>query len=123
MDKDYYCEKRDPDFETKMHDLRTVYKQVEMQFDENADIIASDDYRLTISVSYDEKPGIQAIATTSDALRPTERNGEVLRDYEYKRSGTVSLLAGIDLLTGETIPQVSDTLQRTIKSLCCRQSL
>ena len=31
----YYCEKQDPDFETKMHDVLVVYKQVEMQFDEN----------------------------------------------------------------------------------------
>ena len=92
-----------------MHDILTVYKQIEMQFDENGNIIVPDDYNLTITVSYDEKPGIQAIANTSDDLRPTERNGEVLRDYEYKRLGTVSLLAGIDLLTGEAIPLVSDT--------------
>lgn len=39
----YYCEKRDPDFETKMHDVLVVYKQVEMQFDENGDIIVSTD--------------------------------------------------------------------------------
>lgn len=105
----YYCEKRDPDFESKMHDVLTVYKQVEMQFDANGNIIVPDDYTLTITVSYDEKPGIQAIANTSDDLRPTEGNGEVYRDYEYKRLGTVSLLAGIDLLTGEAIPLVRDT--------------
>ena len=105
----YYCEKRDPDFETKMHNVLTVYKQVEMQFDENGEIIVPDDYKLTITISYDEKPGLQAVANTSDDLRPTDENGEVLRDYEYKRLGTVSLLAGIDLLTGEAIPLVSDT--------------
>ena len=105
----YYCEKRDPDFESKMHEVLVVYKQVEMQFDENGNIIVPDDYRLTITVSYDEKPGIQAIANTSKDLRPTEDNGEVYRDYEYKRLGTVSLLAGIDLLTGEAIPLVRDT--------------
>jgi transposase len=105
----YYCEKRDPDFEIKMHDVLTVYKQVEMQFDETGDIIVPDDYKLTITVSYDEKPGIQAIANTSDDRRPTDETGEVYRDYEYKRLGTVSLLAGIDLLTGEAIPLVSET--------------
>ena len=68
-----------------------------------------DDYKLTITVSYDEKPGIQAIANTSDDRRPTDETGEVYRDYEYKRLGTVSLLAGIDLLTGEAIPLVSET--------------
>lgn len=25
----YYCEKRDPDFEKKMHDVLVIYKQVE----------------------------------------------------------------------------------------------
>mgnify|MGYP006326149173 FL=1 len=105
----YYCEKRDPDNKTKMHEVLVVYKQVEMQFDEKGNIIVPDDYRLTITVSYDEKPGIQAIANTSEDLRPTGDNGEVYRDYEYKRLGTVSLLAGIDLLTGEAIPLVRDT--------------
>ena len=105
----YYCEKRDPDFESKMHEVLVVYKQDEMQLDENGNIIVPDDYKLTITVSYDEKPGIQAIANTSKDLRPTGDNGEVYRDYEYKRLGTVSLLAGIDLLTGEAIPLVRDT--------------
>lgn len=105
----YYCEKRDPDFRAKMHNLLCVYKQVEMQFDQDGNIIVPDDYKLTITVSYDEKPGIQAIANTTQDKRPSEENGEVYRDCEYKRLGTVSLLAAIDLLTGEAIPLVSDT--------------
>ena len=80
-----------------------------MQFDANGEIIVPDDYKLTITVSNDEKPGIQAVSNTSDDLRPTENNGEVYRDYEYKRLGTISLLAGIDLLIGKAIPLVSDT--------------
>ena len=35
--------------------------------------------------------------------------GCVYRDYEYKRLGTLSLIAGIDLLTGKAIPVVSET--------------
>lgn len=105
----YYCEKRDPDFETKMHDVLVVYKQVEMQFYENGDIIVSTDSPMIHTISCDEKPGIQAIATTSDDLRPTEGNSCVYRDYEYKRLGTLSLIAGIDLLTGIAIPVVSET--------------
>lgn len=35
----YYCEKRDPEFESKMHDVLLVYKQVSMQFDENGQLI------------------------------------------------------------------------------------
>lgn len=42
-------------------------------------------------------------------MRPKENQGEVYRDTEYKRLGILSLLAGIDLLTGEAIPCVSDT--------------
>lgn len=105
----YYCEKRDPDFEAKMHEVLLVYKQIEMQFDENGELIVPDDYKLTITVSYDEKPGIQAISNTAEDLRPTTEQGEVYRDAEYKRLGTLSLLAGIDLLTGEAIPLVSES--------------
>jgi len=51
-------------------------------------------------ISYDEKPGIQAIATTAPALPPEPgAHPTFARDHEFKRLGTVSLLAGIDLLT------------------------
>lgn len=105
----YCCEKRDPDFEAKMHDVLVVYKQVSMQFDENGNIIIPEGEPMVHTISCDEKPGIQAIATTSEDLRPSEENGCVYRDYEYKRLGTLSLLAGIDLLTGQAIPVVSET--------------
>ena len=60
-------------------------------------------------VSYDEKPGIQAIATTSPDLPPVPGvHATFARDYEYKRHGTLSLLAGIDLLTGKVHALVKD---------------
>ena len=105
----YYCEKRDSDFESKMHDVLLVYKQIEMQFDEDGKLIVPDDYKLAITVSYDEKTGIQAISNTAPDLRPNTENGKVYRDAEYKRLGTLSLLAGIDLLTEEAIPLISET--------------
>lgn len=105
----YYCEKRDPDFESKMHDVLVVYKQISMQFDDDGNIIIPDEGPMVHTISCDEKPGIQAIATTGDDLRPTRDNGCVMRDHEYVRLGTISLLAGIDLLTGEAIPLVSET--------------
>lgn len=105
----YYCEKRDPEFETKMHDVLVVYKQVSMQFDADGNIIVPEEGPMVHTISCDEKPGIQAIATTTDDLRPTAENGTVSRDYEYKRLGTLSLLAGIDLLTGKAVPVVSET--------------
>ena len=105
----YYCEKRDPEFESKMHNVLVVYKQISMQFDEDGNVIIPTDEPMVHTISCDEKPGIQAIATTSDDLRPKDGNGCVYRDYEYKRLGTLSLLAGIDLLTGIAVPVVSET--------------
>ena len=105
----YYLEKKDPDFEEKMHDVLLVYKQVEMQFDENGSIIIPEDGHMTHTLSYDEKPGIQAVANKYPDHNPDIENGFVRRDYEYVRMGTLSLLAGIDLLTGEAIPLVSLT--------------
>jgi len=109
----YYCEKRDPDFDRKMHDVLVIYKQLEIRFDEEDKFIPFPDGETPVhTLSYDEKPGVQAIATTSDDKAPvpnTETVSTVMRDYEYKRLGTISLLAAIDLLTGEAIPLVSDT--------------
>ena len=103
----YYCENRDPDFDSKMHNVLLVYKQLEMQFDESGKLIISEDTPIHV-LSYDEKPGIQATATTPDNLMPDEKHSTINRDYEYKRLGTLSLLAAIDLQTGEAIPIVRD---------------
>ena len=106
----YYCEKRDPEFETKMHNVLVVYKQISMRFDDDGKLIPYEgEEPETHTVSYDEKPGIQAIATTSPDLPPREGNGATYRDYEYVRHGTLSLLAGLDLVTGEAIPLVRET--------------
>lgn len=106
----YYCERRDPDFKDKMHNVLLVYKQLSIQFDEEGSLLPFESKKpVTHVLSYDEKPGIQAVATTGDDLNPTVEHGTIKRDYEYKRLGTVSLLAGIDLQTGEAIPLVSDT--------------
>jgi len=92
----YYLQRRDPEFESKMAQVLFVYKEVELasrKDDESADMVAF--------LSYDEKPGIQAIGNTCEDLPPVPGEHDcVFRDYDYKRHGTVSLLAGIDLLTG-----------------------
>ena len=60
-------------------------------------------------VSCDEKPGIQAIANTAPDLPPQPGAHAIFaRDHEYKRHGTVSPLAGIDLLTGQVHALVRD---------------
>ena len=105
----YYCENRDPDFDQKMHNVLLVYKQLSLQFDENGQLLPlEEDGQVVHVLSYDEKPGIQAIANTSEDLLPDESHRNISRDYEYKRLGTVALLAGIDLQTGEAIPLVRD---------------
>lgn len=98
----YYLEKRDPEFDKKMNDVLIVYKQIEIQFE-------SDEETEIVTISYDEKPGIQAIGNVTDDLLPTMEHGFVGRDSEYKRFGTVSLLAGMNLMTGEIIPLVRET--------------
>lgn len=105
----YYLERKDPEFETKMHGVLLVYKQVEMCFDKEGNLVINMEEPKTVTVSYDEKPGIQALKNIAPDLPPAQTHGTVGRDYEYKRLGTLSLLAGMDLLTGEIIPLVSDT--------------
>lgn len=105
----YYCENRDPDFDQKMHNVLLVYKQLSMQFDEDGNLLPYFDEEQKVHVlSYDEKPGIQAIANTTEDLPPDEKHKTISRDYEYKRLGTVSLLAGIDLQTGKAFPLVRE---------------
>jgi len=98
----YYLERRDPDFEKKMEEVLIVYKQLEIQFETGED-------SGIVTLSYDEKPGIQAIANVAPDLLPKLEHGCIARDYEYKRHGTVSLLAGMDLHTGEIIPLVRNS--------------
>jgi transposase len=55
------------------------------------------------------KPGIQAIATTAPDLPPQPGvHPTFARDHEYKRHGTVMLLAGIDLVTGKVHALIKD---------------
>jgi len=103
----YYLERRDPDFERKMQEILVVYQDVNLQNDtKTADAVAEPSM---VTVSVDEKPGVQAIENTAKDLPPVPgqhpTNG---RDYEYKRHGTVSILASLDLHTGHVIAQVHD---------------
>lgn len=98
----YYLEKRDPEFDKKMAQVLCVYKEVELQN-------ISETPQNEVAISYDEKPGIQAIKNIAADLLPVPgKYSSLSRDYEYKRLGTVSLLAGIDLHTGNVIPLVRD---------------
>lgn len=99
----YYLERRDPKFDEKMADVLYVYKDVEI-LNQSADIA-----RESTTISYDEKPGIQAIKNIAAQLKPVPgEHPTISRDSEYKRLGTVSLLGGIDLHTGEVHSLVRD---------------
>ena len=104
----YYVERRDPEFERKMADVLHVYKEVEII---NAGLLHGTLKEApTVTISYDEKPGIQALApTTPDRPPSVGLHPSHLRDYEYKRLGTVSLLAGLDLHTGRVTETVRET--------------
>lgn len=104
----YYVERRDPEFAAKMAAILHVYKEVEIV---NHGLVTGVIREPgTVTVSYDEKPGIQAIAVTSPDRPPAPgTHASHLRDYEYKRLGTVSLLAGIDLHTGSVTEIVKNT--------------
>ena len=104
----YYLERRDPEFAEKMAQVLCVYRKVKVLKKAAAASKKKPSDAVAIT-SYDEKPGIQAIATTGPDLPPQPGvHATFARDYEYKRHGTVSLLAGIDLLTGKVHALVRD---------------
>src|SRR5271169_5312720 len=103
----YYVEKRDPDFESKMANVLHVYKEVEIVNEYRGE--AGRQLGM-VTISYDEKPGIQALATTTPDRPPVVgTHPSHLRDGEYVRLGAVSLLAGLDLHSGRVTETVSDT--------------
>ena len=65
--------------------------------------------RPVYTVSVDEKPGVQALATSAPDLPPVPgEHAAIGRDHDYVRHGTVSILAGVDLHDGHIIAQIHD---------------
>src|SRR6266850_7118631 len=103
----YYLENRDAEFEQKMAEVLCVYREVEVL--KKASAKSKGRGKPVAIISCDEKPGIQAIAATAPDLPPEPGvHATFARDHEYKRHGTLSLLAGIDLLTGKVHALVRD---------------
>jgi hypothetical protein len=93
--------KYDPDFEAKMREVLMVYQEVALQ-NQNGELTP-----VVVTVSVDEKPGLQAIANTAPDLPPVPgKHSSVARDHEYKRLGTCSILAALDLHTGHVTARV-----------------
>jgi transposase len=98
----YYMEKRDPEFDRKMAEVLCVYKEINLQKE-------TGETQSIVTVSVDEKPGVQAIKNIAPDLMPEPgKQSRILRDYEYKRLGTLSILASLDLKDGHVIAQVHD---------------
>lgn len=101
----YYLERRDEEFDAKMAQVLCVYRDVQMARDAHPDTAPD----LIAWLSYDEKPGIQALSTSAADLPPVPGSHPTIsRDHEYVRHGTMSLLAGLDLLSGKVLGIVAD---------------
>ncbi len=107
----YYCERRDHNLEeAKTRDVLLLHEQLPFRFDEDGNLILWEEGQEARVLSHNEKPGTQDAREHCPDLRPVSGGrGTVGRDYEYGRLGTPSLLASIDLLTGEATPLVSET--------------
>jgi transposase len=98
----YYLEKRDEDFEPKMRNILAVYAHVNLQNRVGGE-------NKIITVSMDEKPGVQAIRNKAPDLPPKPgKYPQLARDAEYERLGTLSILAALDLHDGHVFGQVHD---------------
>ena len=104
----YSVERRDPEFASKMAAVLHVYKEVEIV---NEGLLGGEIREPgMVTVSYDEKPGIQALAQKTPDRPPLPgHHASPIRDYEYQRLGTVTLLAGLDLHRGTVTEIVSET--------------
>jgi transposase len=104
----YYVERRDPEFDQKTAAVLHVYKELEIL---NRGLFTGAVREPgTVTVSYDEKPGIQALGVTTPDRPPVPGlHASHIRDYEYKRLGTASLPAGLDLHTGKVTEIVNNT--------------
>src|SRR5271154_6654607 len=102
----YYLERRDPNFEVIMRKVLIVYQDVALQNEKRAAGLAPSN---VITVSVDEKPGVQAIANTAPDLPPVAgKHPRIARDHEYERLGTCSILAALDLQDGQITARVED---------------
>jgi transposase len=107
----YYLERRDPEFERKMWEVLLVYREVALQNEPASRGSVRADL---ITVSVDEKPGVQAIENTAPDLPPVPGQYPTFaRDHEYIRHGTLSILASLDLHDGHVVARVEERHRST----------
>lgn len=95
--------KADERKEERIADICDVYHRVPQTEDE-------------IALSVDEMTGIQALERIAEDL-PMSAGKPVAREFEYKRNGTQTLIAGINIATGKINADCGDT--RTEKDFAC----
>jgi hypothetical protein len=88
--------KPDPAFDSKCADICAVYKAA----------AGADDSHRTVSI--DEMTGIQALERIAPGL-PMAPGKVERREFEYKRHGTQTLIAGFNVTTGEVEGVVGNT--------------
>jgi transposase len=100
----YYLHKRDPQFECKMAEVLVVYRDVNLY---RADAAHDARPQPMYTVSVDEKPGVQALGMTApDLPLAPGQHANIGRDHECVRHGTLSIIAALDLHTGQIIANV-----------------
>ncbi len=101
----YYLARREPEFEHKMQDVLMVYREVMLQNEASPAAGAPP----IITVSIDETPGGQAIGNTAPDLPPVSAQHPACgRDHAYKRHGTLSILASLELHDGQVVARVEE---------------
>ena len=98
----YYLERRDAEFEQKMAEVLCVYREVRVL---KKAANCKKPRKSVAIVSYDEKPGIQAIATTAPDLPPKPGVYPTFaRDHEYKRLGRLACWPELICSPGRFMP-------------------
>jgi transposase len=88
-----------------MAEVLCIYKEINLQNEAEK----AGETPPVITVSVDEKPGVQAIRNIAPDIMPEPgKQSRMMRDYEYHRLGTLSILAALDLHDGHVIAQVHD---------------
>lgn len=106
----YEVKRGDPDALSQMKAVLGVDREVALA---EAEGVKNASGKTVSAVSADEQPGVQAPATVTPDLPPVKGKPPTpARDYDYKRLGTASILAALNLQTG----QVSARLERRNRS-------
>lgn len=102
----YYLERKDPDFENKMHDVLLVYKQMEMQLDDNGNIIIPDNGHLTHTISYKEYFADYYLHVSDVTFDFTEQNKMQIHNNVAEPWKVTLVDTGLETMTGGRIKRI-----------------